>query len=233
MTTTAQSVIKTVGILLNDETNVRWTAGELVTWLNAGQREIVINRPDATAKVANATLAQGTRQQLTAIAETTDAYKLMDITRNVAVSSLKRVVRLTSRELMDAQFPDWHTETQSVDIVHYMFDPRVPTQFYVYPPAATGAQVEVTYSAYPVDVATPSGSGYATVSGNIGVSDIYVSALTDYILYRAYLKDGDAGGSAEKVAGYYSAFANALGMELKGTVSVGPTTNQNATTPTN
>ena len=170
--------------------------------------------------VTNATLTcvAGTRQTLPSAGS-----KLIEIVRNVAATSAKKAVRMINREILDAQTPGWHNLTGVVDITHFMYDPRDPKTFYVYPPATTSAQLDIVYAAYPTDITEPAdGSLYSAVSGNISLPDIYGNVLGDYILYRAYTKDSEYAGNAQRAQAHYAAFGNALGIEVKGTTGVMP-----------
>lgn len=288
MALTAQSIIQRAVQVLQDTTSVRWPVDELVRWLNDGQREIVLYRPDSNTKVATGTCVAGTRQDLTAMAAAvvtgaistttltvsavtsgtlavgqpitgtgvtagtvitalgtgtggTGTYtvsasqtvsstaitaylaspaKLLDVVRNMAGAN--KAIRQVEREILDAQQAGWHAMTGSIDTVHFTFDDRDPRAFYVFPPALSTTKLEVIYSAYPTDVAAPSGSDYTGVSGNIGVADIYGNALLDYILYRAYMKDSEYAGNAQRAQAHYTALANSLGIELKGTLMATP-----------
>ena len=81
------------------------------------------------------------------------------------------------------------------------------------------------YSAYPTDVPEPvDGSTFETVTGQLSLPDIYGNVLQDYILYRAYMKDSEYAGNAQRAQAHYAAFANALGIEIKATVAVAPRT---------
>jgi hypothetical protein len=225
MSVTAASVVRKASILLGDQSLIQWGADELVLWLNDGQREIVTYRPDANLKVFNATLSQGTRQDLSTLSgvSSTSPVKLVDITRNVSTASDGRVVRMIARDVLDAHDPTWHMTAASNTIKNFMFDPRNPRGFFVYPPASTNAQLEIMYSAAPTEVALPaSGSDSTAVVGNIGVLDIYANSLLDYVLYRAYAKDSEYAGNIQRAAAYYSAFTNAISAELKGTAADAP-----------
>lgn len=222
MALTAQSIIKRAGERLQDGTFIRWTVPEHCGYFNDGQREILIHRPDAKSTYASMALAAGTRQVLPA-----NAAKLLDVPRNT--SGTKRAIRQCDREILDAQHPGWHAYTGVTEIRHFMFDARDPRAFYVYPPAAaSGASVEVLYSAYTTDIAIPAeGSELTAVSGNLDLPDIYGNVLLDYILFRAYSKDAEYAGNAERAASHYTLFANALGIELKGTILAAPTSSGN------
>lgn len=226
MPLTAQSIVRRVVETLQDTTSIRWPVSELVRYLNDGQREIIIHRPDSMVTNAAHTLSAGSRQTLPA-----NGAKLMDVVRNSAGN--RRSVRLCAREILDSQSPGWHNLTGVTEILHFMFDPRDARTFYVYPPAAaSGASVDIVYTALPSDVVEPAaGSDYTAVTGNISVPDIYGNALQDYILYRAYTKDSQFAGNAQRAQAHYAAFANALGIEIKATVAVAPTSPGNPNHP--
>ena len=213
----AQSIIRRVVETLQDNTSIRWPVSELVRYLNDAQREVILYRPDAAVTNASVPLATGSRQNLPV-----GGTKLVEVVRNSA--GTKRAVRMVNREILDAQLPGWHAQAGVTEILHYMYDPREPRVFYVYPPAAaTGAAVDLSYASMPADIAEPSeGALYTSVTGNLGVPDIYGNAVQDYVLYRAYTKDSEYAGNAARAQAHYGAFANALGVEIKATVAVGP-----------
>lgn len=222
MTITASSIIQRATDLLQDQTSVRWTADELVRWLNDAQRAIVKVRPDSMNTTRTMTLAAGSRQDLDAGALTPLPAKLIEITRNMAATSTKGAVRLVPRQILDAQIPGWHNLTGSVNIAHYMFDARDPTAFYVYPPATALAQLEVMYAAYPTDITAPGpGTTYAAVTGNVSLPDIYADDLLNLVMFRALSKDAEF-GNAERAAGYLNIVTASLGAEIAATLAVAP-----------
>lgn len=223
MAITAQSVVRRVIDTLQDTTSVRWPVNELVRYLNDGQREVILNRPDAMATNAMLTCVAGSKQTLP-----TNGAKLIEVVRNAAAGSTKRAVRMINREILDAQTPNWHNLTGAIESLHFMYDPRDPRVFYVYPPALSTTQLDIVYSAYPADIAEPAdGAAYTAVTGNISLPDIYGNVLQDYILYRAYSKDSEYAGNAQRSQNHYAAFANALGVEVQGTVGVAPNPTSN------
>ena len=213
----AQSIIRRCVETLQDNTSIRWPVSELVRYLNDAQREVILYRPDAAVTNASVPLVAGSRQNLPV-----GGTKLVEVVRNSA--GTKRAVRMVNREILDAQLPGWHAQAGVTEILHYMYDPREPRVFYVYPPAAvTGAAVELSYASRPADIAEPSeGALYTSVTGNLGIPDIYGNAVQDYVLYRAYTKDSEYAGNAARAQAHYGAFANALGVEVKATVAVAP-----------
>ena len=217
MPISAQSIIRRCVETLQDNTSIRWPVSELVRYLNDAQREVILYRPDAAVTNASVPLVTGSRQNLPV-----GGTKLVEVVRNSA--GTKRAVRMVNREILDAQLPGWHAQAGVTEILHYMYDPREPRVFYVYPPAAaTGAAVDLSYASMPADIAEPSeGALYTSVTGNLGVPDIYGNAVQDYVLYRAYTKDSEYAGNAARAQAHYGAFANALGVEVKATVAMAP-----------
>lgn len=226
-TTQVNALVARASTLIQDATNVRWPIPELVGWLNDGQREVALNKPEASVKnVSVALIAGSTKQTLPA-----DAVLLIDVVRNTGSggSSPGTAVRLTDREVLDAQRPSWHSDANTVGYIqHYTYDTRDPKNFYVYPKAPDGGwQIEVVYSSSPQDAVT---------GGVISIDDTYANALLDYILYRAYSKDAEYAGNANLAVAHYTAFANSLGIKTQNDMSrnpnaVGATTGFNPNIP--
>ena len=217
MAIAAQSIIRRVVETLQDPTSIRWPVPELVRYLNDGQREIKLHRPDTVRQTGDIALVPGSRQKLPA-----NTDKLIEIWHNKAS---KRAVQMVDRRILDDQTPGWHALPGSADILHYTYDPRVPTEFFVYPPASGGNSLVGAFSVNPTDIAEPAdGVLYTAVVGDVAVIDALANCLQDYILYRAYTKDSEYAGNGARAQGHYAAFANALGIEVKGTMGVMPTT---------
>ncbi|MCK7581010.1 MAG: hypothetical protein MZV65_38930 [Chromatiales bacterium] len=157
-TVTAESILCRAQIILQDTTGTRWPAEELLGWLNDAYREIVMLRPDAHSQIDTFECAAGTRQDLQA--KFPNALRLLDVVRNQGAGA--GAIRHIDRRILDDQRPFWHSETASSRVQHYTFDSRAPTSFLVYPPATSGALVEVVFSSVPtghtaaeVDLETP------------------------------------------------------------------------------
>lgn len=213
MAITAQSVLQRVITTLVDETNVRWTVTELIRYLNDGQREILTYRPDATSTTVTVELIAGARQTLP-----TTAFRLLDVVRNTG--GTKAAVRKTDMKLLDAQVPSWQNGTTNTVIKHFMYDLRDIDVFYVYPPAAVGASLEMVVSAKPTEIAEQ--TGVNLVTGNISVLDLFANALQDYMLFRAFAKDAEYAGNGARATAHYQAFQNGLGVEASATASSSP-----------
>lgn len=207
----ASAIVDKAEVLLQDTTNIRWTAAELLGWLNDGQREIASIRPDASVAVGNITLVAGTKQSIP-----TEAYGLFDIVRNMGADGATpgRAVRPVARALLDSQVPDWHTAAPSAVTAHYVYDPNTPRVFYVYPPAVAGQRLEARYPVPPAPI--------ASLSDTITIDDMYSNVLLDYVLYRGYLKDFELTGNEARAKTQRALFENSLSMKSKGDAAVTP-----------
>ena len=95
----ASTIIDKAQTILQDTTGIRWPDDELLGWLNDGQREIVIYKPNASVKNQSVALAAGTKQTIPA-----DGVQLIDIPLNKGNGSTPgRSIRITMREVLDAQ----------------------------------------------------------------------------------------------------------------------------------
>lgn len=201
----AQTIVDQASVQLLDEDNVRWAESELLGYLNDGQRQVVLYRPEAGAVTLTQKLAAGTRQALPA-----SAHTLLDVKRNMGTDGTTpgRAIRVVSGEVLDVVNPFWHGDKPVAVVRNYIYDPRVPLIFYVTPPQPASAQgyVELEVSAIPGDVA---------LAEPIKLDDIYGASLLDYVLYRAYGKDSEYGAELQLAAAHASAFLQALGIFTK------------------
>lgn len=222
MTITAKSLVQRIVDISQDKTSIRWPVNEIIRAINDAQREIILYRPDAMVTNATLALVAGAKQSLPV-----NGTKLIDIPRNTTGGAM----RLTNREILDAQTPGWHLLPGTLTPVHYMYDIRDPKVFYVYQPALVGASLSIVYSAVPTDVAeVAEGSLYDAVTGNISVPDVYANAVLDFALYRIYLKDAEYAGNAARAQAHYTMFGNALGNEFKALANFAPTSSGNPNT---
>ena len=205
-------IITRAKTLLQDTTSVRWPSTELQLWLNDAYRDIVNLRPDSNTQTATYTCQAGARQHLTTAFPT--ALRLIAVVRNMYSGSSLGAVRLIDRQVLDDQRRTWYSETAADTIQHYMFDPRLPKEFLVYPPATTNAQLEVAYSSVPTAHAlSESELNNTATAETIRVDDSFSGAILDYILYRAYSKDAEYAANAQRAVGHFQAFQGALGAK--------------------
>lgn len=204
-TFTAQTIITRVQTVLQESgAGTRWTTPELLRWISDGQREIAALRPDSTNTRAPLALVAGARQQLPAA-----AVSMIDIPRNLGLdgNTPGRAIRQAKRELLDAVFPAWSTDPASTVVRHFMYDPRLPREFFVYPPSTGTNFIELRYETNPVDVTAD--------TDTLSIGDEYANPLVDYTLCRCYTKDADAVGNADRAVLHRSAFEKTLGLKAQ------------------
>lgn len=211
-TLTGTNLLSRVQDILQDTTSVRWPEAELLRYINDGQREIVNYRPESSSKTANVQLVTGTKQTLP-----TEGLRLIKVTRNMSDASGgasgKRAVRIVNVDILNTQEPDWNDPTVSGDaahstvVKHYIFDEDDPKNFYVYPGVAGNAYVEIVYSKSPTDLS----SGSSTID----IDDIYANAIVDYVLFRAYQKDSEYAGNAQRSQTHYQLFVNCIAQGMQ------------------
>jgi hypothetical protein len=222
------TVINNAKLVLQEVTSAgtRWTNEELIGWLNEAYQAIVQIKPDASTINAPLELTEGTRQQIP-----DDGLRLIDVVRNTANSSQQLGILVASRQSLDTTRRSWHADPKSVDIEQYIFDDQDPKHFYVYPPAASGAEVELIYSAVPEphDVA----QGLQGLSGErIKLNDSYGPVITDYILFRAYSKDAEHAKNMNRAQLHMQSYMKALGQKVEVDRSISPNAPDNSSNPT-
>lgn len=206
----ASDIINRVSRILLDVARVRWTEAELIDYINDAQRQIVVHRPDANARNVSVALVAGTKQALPA-----GGVRFLRAVRNMGASGAKpgRSIRETTREALDSERVDWHSEAPNADgsVTHFVFDPVDPKRYYVYPQAKAGVQIEIVYSAAP---ATVTGTGDA-----LALDDVFINPVIDWVLYRSLSKDADYAGNMARALQHMQSFANELGVELVASMS--------------
>jgi hypothetical protein len=196
MAVTADKIITRVRTqLIDDLATKRWTDAELLGWLSDGQRTLVAMDPALGDVTGPLPLVVGTLQTLPP-----NAFMLLDVKRNMGLDGLTpgRVVTVVSRENLDRVDPNWHASRRSDIVFHYIYDPKQPRRYYVYPPSTGMTQIEVSRAENPAD--------FATLLDEMTVPDLYQTALFDYVMFRAHEKDDDYAGGEGKAQAYLQLF---------------------------
>jgi hypothetical protein len=215
-------------ILLNDQDGTRWLDNELISWLNDAQKLVALTRPDSSVSNSTMTLVSGTKQTLPGA-----GFRLLDVMRNIAVDGVTggRSIRAVDREVLDSQDPSWHTGTQSGTIKHFIYDNRNPLVFYVYPPASAGTKIEIMYSVAPTEIVYNPANVAATLAIDLAISDIYLEAILNYVMYRAYSKDAEFSQNPQLAAGYLQTVYSMLGIKTQKDVAFSPDLNSKGAMP--
>lgn len=198
MSVLVSDVLNRAAKTLLDHRFERWERPELIAWAADAALAIIERRPAAGTRTLTVTLQAGTLQVLPA-----DCVQLMDVVRNVDASGAPgRIIRLTDRQSLDDENPDWHADPEADQVKQYTYDERLPTEFFVYPPVIAGTKVQLSAACVPAPVSEE--------TDQLAINPIYRPAIVDYIVYRAMSKDDDA-ANIQKAAMHYSAFVDAIG----------------------
>lgn len=195
---TAKQVIDHASFILKDTDNVRWVREIILDYVNEAQLAVVRLLPSANRVRTVVKLQEGTLQELPE-----DALSLISVTRNMCDGMGGRAVRLATRSVFDAMFPDWHDATPSDIVQNYFYDDREDTSFEVFPPNDGSGEVEIVYAAVPKRVEE---DDVLTIGAQ------YATLVTNYVLYKCALLDSDFNGTQSLAQYYYQLFLT----ELKG-----------------
>ena len=213
----ASEILTQASDLLFDETNVRWPETELLRWMTAAQRQIVLHRPDAYAINQSVQLVAGTKQSLPS-----NGIRLLRVVRNMGSdgSTPGRAIRWIDQDIMDAHVPAWHTETAATAVKHAMTDERDPKNYYVYPPVPASPQVhvEIIFSSEP--------SALTDGTDTIAIDSIYAGPILDFVLFRAFAKDTGHTVNERRSLQHLNHFHTALGVKSNIDLAMAPENNQ-------
>jgi hypothetical protein len=203
-TIVAKKLIDDVAKTLQDMTNVRWPRLDLLGYLNDGQRETVLAKPDAYVVNAAFQMVAGAKQTIPP-----DGYLFMRVNCNLGLTNVPgRAPRHLVMKILDEQIPSWRADAADGVALHYTFDEKDPKRFYVYPPQpVTPHKVEIVYSAAPPDVADENAA--------ITLDDLWKTALVNYMLYRAASKDAEYTREDGLATKAYATFAALVGIKTK------------------
>jgi len=190
------------------------SSDELLNWIKEAHSAAVLLKPNVNTVNEAVQLAEGTRQELPA-----GGVSLVRAINNMGAdgSTPGPTITIVSRDTLDNADPNWHFTTPSSTVEHYVFDEDDPTHFDVYPPQpATPNYIRLVFAKNPV---LPS-----SMADPITVDDIYAPVLTDYVCYRALSEDGDNPENRNRAEGFYTKFAEALGVKRNIEYVISPNT---------
>jgi hypothetical protein len=205
----AITAINLVAVELGDPFFGRWSKLNLLSYLNDGQRAVVLVRPDANAITASVQLVAGTKQALPA-----GGLRLLDVVRNMGADGATpgAPVHFIDGQAQKDFAADWHTQAQAGVIDDVAYDPdRNPTVYYTVPPAKASAPqtwVEIVYSKTPTDVTDPD-------NGDITLSDVYGTPIIEWMFYRAYAVNVGSAGSQQRSQQHLATFSALMGLKIK------------------
>lgn len=200
---------------LIDTANEHWTKSELLSFLNDGQREIVVLKPTANVVIESVELTPASaRQSLPA-----NGYAFLRAIRNMGSdgdtpgASLREV----DGSAMDAFDPTWRETTNpSASVSGYFYNQDAPRKWHVVPIAPPAALfVEIEYSAAPADV-TINGVDGGSSNSAISLDDAYAVALKEYVMYRAYARNAEVANHQALATAHYEKFVGLVKAKAGG-----------------
>lgn len=207
-------VINQVRQTLNDPNAVVWSNTVLINALNEALQALVSYRPDAASYTAMMLLVAGTRQTLPS-----DGVRLLKVIRNKGVSGLSdagRAIKKGDLYIQDNINPEWHSETGRSPVKEYYYDPLLPKEFYVYPPAPVSPQIGIDISYVRV---LPT---ITQITDTFPVDDYFAPAVQEWMLYSCWRGDDEQSPNYSAAQSHLQAFFNLLQVKSGADVAVLP-----------
>ncbi len=193
-------ILSRVRQLLQDD-DTRWTNNDLLNCFNEAQIAVVQNRPDTYSQVTTFECQNTARQTVPAA-----AYRLMDIIDNLSTG---RAVTKTTRATLDSMVANWST-TAGSEVEQFIYDEKSPGVFYVYPVPAANHQIHILISRTPTPVAITDFDNDAT---QMELDTVWLNPVINYMMFRAYMMDGETEGNLMQAQSYLKMFANDLQLK--------------------
>lgn len=224
---TAQDILTSASDILLDAGFVHWTLPELVRWLNLGLDAVTLQKPSASAVTVEVELVRGTMQTLPA-----GYVSILRPIRNVrgpgADRNPRKRITVVSEPSLTQLNPAWDDEYSvpfAQQAKHFVFDEANPKAYYVYPGNDGTGMLEMVLSAIPEKItATGDVDKLESYAVQLPLDETYHDALLDYTLYRAWSKDAQFAGAAQRAALHYQQFANSLGIKVTVEANTSPNT---------
>lgn len=184
----SRSVVQDLQITqLNDPEGVTWTEAQLISALNQALRMLQLLRPDATAKHAIVNAQDGSRQLIPV-----DGVRLIRVVCNVLSNDASgQVIRLVKKEDLDSASHSWMQST-GLSVKEYMYDSRIPKQFFIYPSVTIDKRIEIEYSAR-ADTVTS-----LTFDDALPVDAMYAQPVQELMMYKLLSGDTTNGTSGSE-----------------------------------
>lgn len=199
-----QDIVDEVRAQLNDEDSgaYRWSDAEMLRYVNAGQRQIVFELPEANiVEEPFQITSDDPRQELP-----TGGVKFLKAF-NYDNDNSARGAPLISVELdsLNSGWPAWPTSGMASfptdGYEHVAHDPRNPTVFYVFPGGE--GYILLSHCKLPTEL--------EDLDDDFGLGDEYINAAVTYVNYRCLTKDGRHGTGPSQRQELYNEFLRALG----------------------
>lgn len=200
-----QAITAVIVSVLRDASADSWTPSEIHGAINEAEKVIVNYRPDASAIDLELACTAGIKQSLPELAN-----RLLDVKFNVGADSAPgRSVHRKAAADLDSINPNWRSASPNLVIREFIYDDREPLIFYVNPPAAAGAKLQISYSGIPKEYGTVDDATITTIS------DLYEPAIIEWALYRLFGFDVENSVNISRSQQHLANFENMLGVKVE------------------
>ena len=206
----------TVGYIVNvvekkalDEANDDFTQAELIGLYNLALRFIVSLVPRAYTITTSELLAPGTLQSIPAT-----GLALSNLVRNMGSDPGEtpgEAITEADIDAMNKLVPSWSTETAVEEVDNFMRIAGMDASFFVSPPSDGTGYVQMVYFAMPPTTTYDEDGDWE--NDKIPISDEFIPALPDAMLYNAYDDDTDTPGNLPRSQMYYQRAVQILGIK--------------------
>lgn len=167
-------ILSRASTLLHDETEIRWSTTELLSYLNDGLLQISSLLPLLFTERATVTLDAGVYQAVP------DGKRHL---HRVISNGTGQIVREATQVSLDSQEPNWYARNP-VSVVKYVINANLNHGNYLcYPPNDGTGQLDAIFTIDPP---------VASADSTIAIDSTYANHLLMFTLHRAFLKDSDA-----------------------------------------
>lgn len=127
------------------------------------------------------------------------------------------LIRRVSRTMQTAMNHNWEGETPEQEVIEYMYDPRNPKEFYVYPPNDGTGVVRAVYTRLPDPLQTIAqiGSEVAWGAQELPIPDEYAEAIANFVLHRAFSKDTEWARDDKRALHHFELYLEMIGVKAK------------------
>lgn len=191
-----------------DEGNDDFSEAELIGFYNLTLRLIVSLVPRAYTITDKWLMSPGIFQSIPS-----DGIKLVSITMNKGTDGLTYGSPVTpaSLDALRSMCPTWATDTAAQEIEHFIRIPDMDASFYVYPQSDGTGYIEGAYAATPPTVVYDEADDWR--NERIPLSDEFVPAIPDGMLFHAYDDDTDIPGNTPRSQLHYQRVLSILGIK--------------------
>jgi hypothetical protein len=204
-----QDIVQRIQAALRDANQDSWPEDVIRLAIYEGEKVIVNFRPDAAPIDAVLTCTAGIKQSISALLPPPN--RLLSVKYNRAGDADGRSVRRVAIGDIDAIRPNWRSQTSSTIIREFMHDDREPLVFYVSPPAATGAKLQLSYSAIPAPYPEPFNEATAVTT----VSDLYEPMIFEWAMYRLFGHDVEGSVNLSRSQQHLATFQTMMGVKIE------------------